>query len=168
MKWVQWQCLPGYTLVVNLNLPPQKAETKQILPQISDLLGSGTQTRPGDSEIKQSLNKQVLLNVQFSHSVVSDSLWPHGLQHARIPCPSPTPEACSNSCPLSRWCHPTISSSQENVSLVSESPGLLCLPLPRRSDFHGRVYLASACLGGDSDSLEFLNVSFFKNTSSDF
>ena len=48
---------------------------------------------------------------QFSHSVVSDSLWPHGLQHARLPCISPTPGACSNSCPLSQWCHPTISSS---------------------------------------------------------
>ena len=42
---------------------------------------------------------------------MSDSLWPHGLQHARPPCPSPTPEACSNSCPFSQWCHPTISSS---------------------------------------------------------
>ena len=42
---------------------------------------------------------------------MSDSLWPHGLQHARLPCPSPTPGACSNSCPLSRWCHSTISSS---------------------------------------------------------
>ena len=42
---------------------------------------------------------------------MSDSLWPHGLQHARLPCPSPTPGACSNSCPLNRWCHPTISSS---------------------------------------------------------
>ena len=52
-----------------------------------------------------------LSSVQFSHSVVSNSLWPHGLQHARPPCPSPTPGACSNSCPLSRWCHPTISSS---------------------------------------------------------
>ena len=49
--------------------------------------------------------------VQFSRSVVSDSLQSHGLQHARLPCPSPTPEACSNSCPSSRWCHPTISSS---------------------------------------------------------
>ena len=49
--------------------------------------------------------------VQFSCSVVSDSLRPHGLQHARTPCPSPAPKACSNSCPLSRWCHPTISSS---------------------------------------------------------
>ena len=48
---------------------------------------------------------------QFSCSVISDSLWPHRLQHARLPCPSPTPEAYSNSCPLSRWCHPTISSS---------------------------------------------------------
>ena len=47
----------------------------------------------------------------YVHSVVSDSLQPHGLQHARLPCPSPFPRACSNSCPLSRWCHPTISSS---------------------------------------------------------
>ena len=43
--------------------------------------------------------------------VTSNSLWPHGLQHTRLPCPSPTPGACSNSCPLSQWCHPTISSS---------------------------------------------------------
>ena len=47
----------------------------------------------------------------FSCSVISDSLWPHDLQHTRFPCPSPTPRACSNSCPLSQWCHPTISSS---------------------------------------------------------
>ena len=50
-------------------------------------------------------------SVQFSCSVVSNSLWPHGLQHARLPCPSTTPGACSNLCPLSQWCHPTISSS---------------------------------------------------------
>ena len=50
-------------------------------------------------------------HVQFSHSVVSDSLWPHGLQHARLPCPSPTPGAYSHSCPSSWWCHPIISSS---------------------------------------------------------
>ena len=48
---------------------------------------------------------------QFSHSVVCNSLWPHGLQHPRPPCPSPTPGVYSNSCPLSQWCHPTISSS---------------------------------------------------------
>ena len=50
-------------------------------------------------------------SVQFSHSVVSDSLRPHGLQHAGLPCPSPTPGAYANSCPSSQWCHPTISSS---------------------------------------------------------
>ena len=49
--------------------------------------------------------------VQFTCSVMSNSLWPNGLQHARLPCPSPTPRAYSNSCPLSWWCHPTISSS---------------------------------------------------------
>ena len=53
----------------------------------------------------------VLLVVQFSHSVVSDSLQPHGLQHTRPPCPSPTPGVYSNSCPWSWWCHSTISSS---------------------------------------------------------
>ena len=50
-------------------------------------------------------------SVQLSRSVVSDSLRPHGLQHSRPLCPSPTPRVYSNSCPLSQWCHPTISSS---------------------------------------------------------
>ena len=50
-------------------------------------------------------------SVQFSYSVVSDSLWPHESQHARPPCPSPSPGVHSNSCPSSRWCHPAISSS---------------------------------------------------------
>ena len=49
-------------------------------------------------------------SVQFSCSVMSESLQPHGLQHARPPCPSPTPRVYSNSCPLSWWCHPTVSS----------------------------------------------------------
>ena len=52
-----------------------------------------------------------LSSVQFSRSVMYDSLQPHGLHHARLPCPSSTPRAYSNSCPLSWWCHPTISSS---------------------------------------------------------
>ena len=55
-------------------------------------------------------------SVQFSSSVVSDSLWPHGLQHARPPCLSPTPGVYSNSSPLSWWCHPTISSSVVHFS----------------------------------------------------
>jgi len=50
-------------------------------------------------------------SVQFSHSVMSDSLQPHELQYARPPCPSPIPRVHSNSCPSSRWCHPAISSS---------------------------------------------------------
>ena len=48
---------------------------------------------------------------QFSRSVVSNPLWPHGLQNTRLPCPSPSPGAYSNSCLLNQWCHPTISSS---------------------------------------------------------
>ena len=58
-----------------------------------------------------SLSWFFLSSVQFSHSVMSDSLWPHGWQHTRLPCPSPTPGAYSNSCPLSWWHHPTISAS---------------------------------------------------------
>ena len=58
-------------------------------------------------------------SVQFSRSVMSDSLRPHGLQHARPPCPSPTPTVHPNPCPLSQWCHPTISSS---VVLFSSCP----------------------------------------------
>ena len=53
----------------------------------------------------------IKLLLLFSHSVLSYTLWPHGLQHARLPCPSPSPGACSNSCPLSQWCQPTIWSS---------------------------------------------------------
>ena len=62
--------------------------------------------------------------LQFSsvNSVMSDSLPPHGLQQATLPCPSPTPRGCSNSCPLSWWCHPTISSS------VTPSPPAFNLP----------------------------------------
>ena len=55
--------------------------------------------------------KETQTSVQFSHSVVSSSLQPHGLQHTRLPCPSPPLRLYSNSCPLSQWCHPTISFS---------------------------------------------------------
>ena len=57
------------------------------------------------------VTKILLLLLLFSRSVMSDSLWPHGLQHAMLPYPSPSPGACSSSCPLSWWCHLTISSS---------------------------------------------------------
>ena len=60
-------------------------------------------------------------SVQFSHSVVSDCLWPLELQHARPPCPSPTPRVHPNSCPSSRWCHPAISSSVVPFSSCPQS-----------------------------------------------
>ena len=60
-------------------------------------------------------------SVQFIRSVMSDSLWPHALQHARPPCPSPTPRVYSNSCPSSQWCHPAISSSVVPFSSCSQS-----------------------------------------------
>ena len=65
----------------------------------------------------------VFSSVQFSHSALSDSLWPHGLQHSRLPYPSPTPKVCSNSCPSHWWCHATILSS-----LVPFSSCLQSLP----------------------------------------
>ena len=69
-------------------------------------------------------------SVQVNCSVVSDSLQPHGLQHARLPCPSLTPEACSNSCPLSPWCHPTISSLVVAFSSCLQSfPALGSFPM---------------------------------------
>ena len=60
-------------------------------------------------------------SLQFSSSVMSESVWPHGQQHTRLPCPSPTPGLCSNTCPSSRWCHPTISSSRIPFSSCLQS-----------------------------------------------
>ena len=65
----------------------------------------------GHVPILQKTWPQMPCSVQFSRSVLSKSLWPHGLQHTRLPCPSPTSGTCSNSCPSSQWCHPIISSS---------------------------------------------------------
>ena len=61
------------------------------------------------------------ISVEFHHSVMSDSLRPHEPQHARPPCPSPTPGVHPNPCPLSRWCHPTISSSVVPFSSCPQS-----------------------------------------------
>ena len=63
-------------------------------------------------------------SVQFSSSVVSDSLWSHELQHARPPCPSPTPRVYTNSCPLSQWCHPAISSCRPFLRLLPIPPSI--------------------------------------------
>ena len=77
---------------------------------------SSCRTRRKVIKISKEINVRVCLcvmeqSVQFSHSVMSDSLQPHELQQARLPCSSPTPGACSNSCSLNQWRHPTISSS---------------------------------------------------------
>ena len=61
-------------------------------------------------------------SVQLSHSVISDCLWPHELQHARPPCPSPTPRVHPNPCPLSWWCHPAISSFVISFSCPQSFP----------------------------------------------
>ena len=78
--------------------------------------------------------------VQFSCLVVSDSLWPHGLQHTKPPCPSPIPGVYSNSFPLSRWCHPTISSSVIPFSSCFQS-------FPASGSFQRNQFFAS---GGQS------------------
>jgi len=79
--------------------------------------------RIGSMSVKGHYNpgKAILGIVQFSHSVVSDSLLPHGLQHSRLPCPSPIPRACSNLCPSSQWCHPATSSSVISFSSCLQS-----------------------------------------------
>ena len=68
-------------------------------------------------------------SVQFSHSVVPDSFRPPGLQHARLPCPSPTPGAYLNSCPSRQWCHPTISSSVVPFSHFQSFPASGSFPM---------------------------------------
>ena len=80
------------------------------------------------------------VSVQSSCSVVSDSLRPHGLQHTKLPCPSPTPRACSSSCPLSQWCHPAISSSVVPFSSCLQS-------FPASGSFPMSLFFAS---GGQS------------------
>ena len=66
-------------------------------------------------------NKLICSSVKFSRSVMFSSLQPHGLQHTRPPCPSPIPRVNPNSCPLSQWCHPTISSSVVTFSYCPQS-----------------------------------------------
>ena len=84
-------------------------------------------------------------SVQFSPSVVSDSLWPHGLQHARPPCPSPTPGVYSNSCPSNQWCHPIISSSVVPFSSCLQSfPASRSFPMSQLFTSGGQSIAVSA------------------------
>ena len=83
--------------------------------------------------------------VQFSFSVVSDYLPPHGLQHSRLPCLSPTPRAYSNSWSLSQWCHPTISSSVVRFSSHLQSfPASVSFPMSQFFASGGQIIGASA------------------------
>ena len=88
-------------------------------------------------------------SVQFSRSVVSDSLRPHELQHARLPCPSPAPGVHSNSCPLSWWCHPAISSS-----VACREPGWEIPPMAKvmRKEAWHYVKARSSLRGPPGDS----------------
>ena len=90
-------------------------------------------------DIRNALHFRLHL-VQFSCSVISDSLWPHRVQHARLPCPLPTPGVYSNSCPSGQWCHPTISSSVIPFSSCLQS-------FPGSGSFPRSQFLAS---GGQS------------------
>ena len=87
------------------------------------------------------------LSVQFSRSVVSDSLRPHEPQHARPPCPSPTPRVHSNSCTLSRWCHPAISSSVVPFSSCPQSfPASEYFPMSQLFASGGKTIWVSASI----------------------
>ena len=95
-------------------------------------------------------------SVQFSRSVITDSLWPHGLQHTRPPCPSPTPRACSNSCPSSQWCHLTISSSviafssclqSFPASVVFSNDSAFCFTWPKYFSFSFTIHSSNEYSG---------------------
>ena len=87
----------------------------------------------------------VMGKLLFRHSVVSSSLWPHGLQHSRLPHPSPSPGVCSNSSPLNWWCHPTISSSVAPFSSCPQSfPASVSSPVSWLFASGGQSIVASA------------------------
>ena len=84
-------------------------------------------------------------SVQFSHSVMSDFLWPHELQHTRCPCPSPTPRVHSDSWPSSQWCHPAISSSVVPFSSCPQSlPASKSFPMSQLFSWGGQSTGVSA------------------------
>ena len=103
--------------------------------------------------MSQSISTPVIIRLLllFSCSVSSDSLRPHGLQHSRLPCPSSSPGACSNSCPLSQWCHPTIS--------PSVVPFFSCLKsLPASGSFLSQLFASSGQSIGASASMSVLSM----------
>ena len=109
-------------------------------------------------KLLKNLKKYIILyqfsSIQFSHSVMSNSLWPHESQHARPPCPSPTPGVHSNSRSMSRWCHPAISSSVVPFSSCPQS-------LPASELFPMSQHFA---WGGQSTGVSALASFLLKNT----
>ena len=93
----------------------------------------------------QQKNLLNMLSVQFSRSAVSDTLWPHELQHTRPPCPSPTPRVYSNLCPPSQWCHPAILSSVVPFSSCPQSlPASESFPMNQLFTWDGQSIRVSA------------------------
>ena len=86
----------------------------------------------------------IVHSVQFSHSVMSNCLWPHEPQHARPPCLSPTPRVSPNSCPLSWWCYPTISSSVVPFSCPQSFPASGSFPMSQLFASGGQSIVVSA------------------------
>ena len=111
LKGAQW---------IGIRNPPTSMKSSSHLLQLKRAVQK--QQRPSAAKnnffLKMTHSLRILL---FSHSVMSGSLRPHGLQHARLPCPSLSPKACSHSCPLTWWCHPTISSSVKPFSFCHQS-----------------------------------------------
>ena len=114
------------------------------------ILGGCKITADGDCshEIKRRLllGRKVMTSLrQFSCSVVSNSLWPHELQHARLPCTSTTPGVYPNSCPLSQWCHPAVSSSVIPFSSCPQSlPASGSFPVSQIFGWGGQIIGVSA------------------------
>ena len=103
-----WFLLFCFSFVVYFTTHQMKMRVGRLLQKTVTVKPARCDSRQPD---EQKWNKIPLSSVQFTHSVISDSLRPHETQHARPPCPSPTPGVYPNSCPLTQWCHPTISSS---------------------------------------------------------
>ena len=124
-------------------------------------------SKSGCATKDQLMSQRTLQGVsQFSHSVVSDSLWPRGLQHGRLSCPSPSPAVYSNSCPLSRWCHPTISSCHPLLLLPSIFPSIrvfsnesaLLIRWPKYCSFSFSISLSNEYSGLISFRIDWLDL----------
>ena len=115
-------------------------------------------------------------SVQFSHSVMSNTLQPHGLQHARPPCPSPTLRACSDSCPLSQWCHSTILPCHPLLLLPSIFPSIrvfskesvLCIRWPNYRSFNFSISLSNEYSGLISFRIDWLDLLAVQGTLKSF